>query len=122
MRVQCSILDTFRGRNGRLCKTNEEDYASLLAAIPKWSKKDKEIFRTTGPIVKVKMQQLTIYRWQIISMTGFIVQSDISFHNIEKAEEYVRNYVSSFVGWSYDLYPLEETQTTLEPTTKSDDV
>lgn len=56
----------------------------------------------------VHMRQLSKYQWEIVSESGNIIQNNISFSNTYKAEQYVKNYISSFVDWRYTIITLEK--------------
>jgi len=53
------------------------------------------------------MRQISQYGWEIVSESGNILQT-VALHNVYAANEYIKNYVSSFVNWSYELKTLKE--------------
>ena len=56
----------------------------------------------------VKMVQMSRYGWQIVSPKGFVLKDCIYLDNIDKAEEFIKNYISSFLNWTYEIKKLEE--------------
>lgn len=54
-------------------------------------------------MLKVYFVQQSDYAWQIESESGKVIQKDITCASIFKAEEYIKNYVSSFINWDYEL-------------------
>lgn len=54
----------------------------------------------------VNMVQISRYNWEIKSQSGNVVQSELYFHNNHQAEQYIKNYISSFSNWHYKLIPL----------------
>lgn len=50
---------------------------------------------------KVTMNQVSKYRWQLLSPTGAIMLDDLLMASSYKAEEWVKSYISSFPCWSY---------------------
>jgi hypothetical protein len=60
------------------------------------------------PTLRLDMIQLSKYHWHIVSPKGHIIQNNLSFSNRYRAEEYVKNYISSYVNWSYTVITLEE--------------
>ena len=61
-------------------------------------------------MVIIKMVQTNKFQWELVSPTGFVIKSDLSFHNAEKAGEYAKNYASSFLAWGYEVVPLDAEQ------------
>lgn len=57
---------------------------------------------------RIIMRQLSRYGWQLVSPKGYVLQTDLYFNTLDKAEEYVKNYISSFLNWSYEIEQLEE--------------
>lgn len=53
----------------------------------------------------VKMVQVAPYRWNVVSPKGHIMVEDLSL-SPHKAEEWIKSYISSFMGWSYVIIPL----------------
>jgi hypothetical protein len=56
----------------------------------------------------VLMVQVNKFKWRIESPMGFIITDDIIVENKILAEDFVRAWASSFVGWNYKVIPLEE--------------
>lgn len=52
------------------------------------------------------MVQLTPHRWKIETKDGFLLKEDIVVHSVREAEDYVRQYVSSFTDWGYNIITL----------------
>lgn len=52
------------------------------------------------------MIQIAKANWRIETLTGHIMQKDITCGTVIEAEEYVKKYISSFDGWSYRVIPL----------------
>jgi hypothetical protein len=57
-------------------------------------------------VKKVKMIQRTPHNWRIESASGHIMQDNITAHSQYEAEEYVKRYISSFQGWSYEIVTI----------------
>lgn len=57
--------------------------------------------------VTVLMIEVLPNLWRIESDKGFILQDEIYCYGLHKAAEYVKNYVSSFSCWQYELKPME---------------
>jgi hypothetical protein len=55
---------------------------------------------------KVKMVQHSKHKWCIKTATDKVLQDDIVISSQFEAEEYVKKYISSFMGWTYDILPL----------------
>lgn len=58
---------------------------------------------------KVFMVQVYDFKWRIINERGVILCDDIQVPRHE-AELYVRNWVSSFHGWTYEVIFLPKEQ------------
>lgn len=56
----------------------------------------------------VYMVQVNQYTWEIRSYKGFVIQTGISLPNVTKAKEYVKNYITSFQGWEFELKLLKQ--------------
>lgn len=56
---------------------------------------------------KVLMIQYHPMKWRIETESGFVLQYDISVEYF-RAEEYVRNWISSFSCWEYEMRPMKE--------------
>lgn len=56
----------------------------------------------------VVIVQLSRYKWRIESADGKVLADDIFVNNAREASVYVENWVSSFLGWSFEVRPLEE--------------
>jgi hypothetical protein len=54
----------------------------------------------------VLMIQLNNSLWQIKSSKGIVIADDIRINSVYQAEEFVKNYISSFQGWSYEVCPI----------------
>lgn len=55
------------------------------------------------------MQQLSRHTWQIVSKaTGSVIATDIHLHDRSKAVDYIKAYVSSFLGWDWEIRTLDE--------------
>lgn len=52
------------------------------------------------------MRQTSRYNWDIVSKKGSILQADLSFKDAYQAEQYVKNYITSFQSWDYEMEPL----------------
>jgi hypothetical protein len=53
------------------------------------------------------MRQTSKYSWEIVSDRGHVLQSGISLGSRYRAEDYVKRYVSSFHGWTYEIMELK---------------
>jgi hypothetical protein len=51
---------------------------------------------------------MTKFRWQLESSKGHIIKNDIFLSTRLEAENYVKNYVSSFTNWDYEVIPKEK--------------
>ena len=56
----------------------------------------------------VSIVQMTKFRWQLESSKGHIIKNDIFLSTRLEAENYVKNYVSSFTNWDYEVIPKEK--------------
>lgn len=52
------------------------------------------------------MIQTNNHRWQIKTLKGILILDDIHVDSAYEAEEYIRKYISSYQGWSYEIQPL----------------
>lgn len=50
--------------------------------------------------------QETQHRWRIETRGGFILQGDIFLDSNSQAEDYIKNYLSSYLCWSHEVIPL----------------
>ena len=55
---------------------------------------------------KVKMVESMPNRWKIETEAGAVLQKDILVAGNHNASVYVKNYVSSFPNWDYELVPM----------------
>ncbi len=55
----------------------------------------------------VYMIQVSVCKWRIETALGHVLQTDITIEDF-RAEDYVRNYVSSWANWSYEMRPLKK--------------
>ncbi len=58
----------------------------------------------------VKLIQESRYRWAVISPKGHKLVDDLLFASQYKAEEWLKSYISSFMGWTYVIIPLGGTK------------
>lgn len=49
------------------------------------------------------MVQLTPHLWQIESEKGHVIAPSITAHSAFEAEQYVKNYITSFQNWDYKM-------------------
>lgn len=54
----------------------------------------------------VRMIQMTDQLWRIESVVGAILQKNIVASSKAEALEYVKNYCSSYDGWTYEVIVL----------------
>jgi hypothetical protein len=54
---------------------------------------------------KVFMVQVYAWKWKIVAEKGHDILTDIQVAP-HKAEEFVRSWISSFQGWTYEMKPL----------------
>lgn len=54
------------------------------------------------------MIQETRYRWRIESEKGYVLQNNLTFPNLDQADNYANAYTSSFNNWVYQLVPLKK--------------
>jgi hypothetical protein len=57
---------------------------------------------------EVRIVQTSKNRWQIETQSGFILQSDITVSSPREAENFIKDYISSYRCWTYKVVPLEE--------------
>lgn len=57
---------------------------------------------------KVIMRQISRSRWEIRTDHGIVLRDEIMLGRIDEAEEYVKQYISSYPNWIYELKPLTE--------------
>lgn len=55
----------------------------------------------------VRMVQVAPNRWNLVSSKGSIISEDVPLGSIRDAENWVKNYITSFIGWSYEIIPLQ---------------
>lgn len=55
-------------------------------------------------MTKVKLIQMSKYRWELFSPEDKLITANL-FNSQYEAEQWVKNYISSFNGWSYILLP-----------------
>lgn len=55
---------------------------------------------------KVKLVETLPNKWQIVSEKGHVIQTDINLSPF-KARDFMRNWISSFNGWTYDIEPIK---------------
>ncbi len=51
----------------------------------------------------VKMIQVSKHRWDLVSPKGTVLTEGIILDSPFKAEEWVKSYISSYTGWSYEI-------------------
>jgi hypothetical protein len=56
----------------------------------------------------VRMVQESQCRWTLYSPKGHVLQHDITVSNVIDATRFVKNYVSSFQSWTYDVVPMKK--------------
>jgi hypothetical protein len=56
----------------------------------------------------IKMIQTSKHKWRIETSNGNVLVEDLVIDSLKHAEDYVKGYASSFVGWSYELIPIEK--------------
>lgn len=57
--------------------------------------------------ITLRMVQVNKYSWVIESQEGHLMEGGIMLHSEKDALEYIKNYVSSFINWDYELVPME---------------
>lgn len=57
---------------------------------------------------KVKIVQETKHRWRIENAEGLTILKDLTLESAYRAEEYIKNYISSFIAYNYEVVPLKE--------------
>lgn len=55
----------------------------------------------------VKMIQHSKHKWCIKTDKGVVLQDEIVISSPFEAELYIKNYISSFQGWTYDIVNLD---------------
>lgn len=60
----------------------------------------------------VIMLQVSQVNWKIVAVKGHTLVEDITVNSPKQAEEYVKNYISSFFNWTYEVIPLGGTWNT----------
>lgn len=60
------------------------------------------------PMSTIKMVQDSRHKWCIKTDKGVVLQDGITISSQFEAEEYVKNYISSFMGWTYAILPLDK--------------
>lgn len=56
----------------------------------------------------LKMIQTSKHKWRIESPNGAILVEDLVIDSVKHAHDYVKGYISSFSGWSYELIPIRK--------------
>ena len=57
----------------------------------------------------VKMIQTSKHKWRIETLHGIVLLDDITIDNRFQAEAFVISYISSYIGWTYEVLIKEET-------------
>lgn len=57
---------------------------------------------------KVRMVEVSKNRWELLGPRGNTIAEGMIVNSRSEAEEWVKAYISSFLGWSYDIISLEE--------------
>lgn len=55
----------------------------------------------------VRMTEVANNRWDLLGPKGNPIASDILLYSRVEAEEWVKAYISSFIGWSYEIISYE---------------
>lgn len=57
----------------------------------------------------VKMIEYQIGRWKIVATAaGHTIVEDIKLRDVFSARDYIKNWVTSFGAWSYEVIPLKK--------------
>ncbi len=51
----------------------------------------------------VIMKEVGNNRWDLIGPKGNVISGDILLYSKVEAEEWVKAYISSFIGWTYEV-------------------
>lgn len=51
----------------------------------------------------VCMVQTGNNRWDLIGPKGNVIAADMYLYSRIEAEEWVKSYISSFIGWTYEI-------------------
>lgn len=57
--------------------------------------------------MKLKIVQNSQVNWHVQSPNGTILQKDITIASHYDAERFIKNYVSSFTNWGWEVVPME---------------
>jgi len=51
----------------------------------------------------VKMTRVGKNRWDLVGPKGNVISGDLLLYSKIEAEEWVKAYISSFLGWQYEM-------------------
>jgi hypothetical protein len=54
----------------------------------------------------LKLIQISRYRWKLVSYKGHVIVDEVMVTSSYKAEEWCKQYISSFPGWDYEIIPM----------------
>lgn len=59
-------------------------------------------------LITVRMEQVSQVNWRILAPKGYVLMDNITVASNSAAEEYAKDYISSFRNWVFELVPLKE--------------
>lgn len=54
------------------------------------------------------MIQTSKHKWKLETPSGKVLVDDIVINNAYDAELYVKSFISSFLGWDYEVKPIKK--------------
>jgi len=54
------------------------------------------------------MIQISQSDWQVRTETGVLMQKNVTVSSVHDATEFIKRYVSSFMGWEYEVIPMNK--------------
>lgn len=56
---------------------------------------------------RVRLIQKAPYKWDLVAPKGHILVEGLMFHTLVDAENWCKNYISSFQNWTFKLVPKD---------------
>lgn len=56
----------------------------------------------------LRIVQVSKHMWQLENSKGTVLTSDLTLESTYRAEEWIKNYISSFHCYNYEVIPLKK--------------
>lgn len=56
----------------------------------------------------LRIVQISKHMWQLENSIGIVLTSDLTLESAYRAEEWIKNYISSFQCYNYEVTPLKK--------------